>query len=52
MNINMIFFYLLIILIVIIIILPHNNRESLIVSTVKEKVLAKTDDLSKYLILH
>ncbi len=52
MNINMIFFYLLIILIIGIILLPHNNQENIIVSTIKEKVLAKTDDLSKYLILH
>ncbi len=48
----MIFFYLLIVLIIGILLLPHNNQENMIVSTIKEKVLAKTDDLSKYLILH
>ena len=32
--------------------MPHNNKDSFVVSTVKEKVLAKTDDLSKYMILH
>jgi hypothetical protein len=48
----MIFFYLLIILIIGILLMPHNNQESFIVSTFKEKVLAKTDDLSKYMILH
>jgi hypothetical protein len=48
----MIFFYLLIIIIVVILLMPHNNKDSFVVSTVKEKVLAKTDDLSKYMILH
>jgi hypothetical protein len=48
----MIVFYVLIIIIIIILIMPHNNKDSFIVSTVKEKVLAKTDELSKYLILH
>ena len=48
----MIFFYLLIIIIIVILLLPHNNKDSYIVSTVKEKFLAKTDDLSKYIILH
>ncbi len=48
----MIFFYLLIIIIIGILLLPHNSTESFIVRTVKEKVLAKTDDLSKYVILH
>ena len=32
--------------------MPHNNKDSFVVSTVKEKVLAKTDELSKYMILH
>ena len=48
----MIFFYLLIIIIVVILLMPHNNKDSFVVSTVKEKVLAKTDELSKYMILH
>jgi hypothetical protein len=48
----MIFFYLLIIIIIGLLLIPHNNKESFIVRTVKEKVLAKTDDLSKYVILH
>ena len=48
----MIVFYLLIIIIIIILIIPHNNKDSFIVSTVKEKVLAKTEDLSKYVILN
>jgi hypothetical protein len=48
----MIFFYLLIIIIIGILLIPHNNKDSFIVSTVKEKVLAKTDDLSKYIILN
>ena len=48
----MIFFYLLIIIIVVILLIPHNNKDSFVVSTVKEKVLAKTDELSKYMILH
>ncbi len=48
----MIFFYILIIIIIVILLLPHNNKESFIVSKVKEKILAKTDDLSKYMILH
>lgn len=48
----MIFFYLLIIMIIIILLIPHNNKESFIVSKIKEKILAKTDDLSKYMILH
>ena len=48
----MIFFYVLIIIIVVILIIPHNRQESYIVSTFKQKVLAKTDDLSKYMILH
>ena len=48
----MIFFYILIIIIVVILLMPHNRQESFIVSTFKEKVLAKTDDLSKYMILH
>ena len=48
----MIFFYVLIIIIVVILLIPHNNKDSFVVSTVKEKVLAKTDELSKYMILH
>ncbi len=48
----MIFYYILIIIVIGILLIPHNNKESYIVSTVKEKVLAKTDDLSKYVILH
>ena len=48
----MIVFYLLIIIIIIILIIPHKNKDSFIVSTVKEKVLAKTEDLSKYVILN
>jgi hypothetical protein len=48
----MIFFYILIIIIIVILLIPHNKQESFIVSTFKEKVLAKTEDLSKYMILH
>ena len=48
----MIFFYVLIIIIIVILLMPHNNKDNFIVSTVKENVLAKTDDLSKYMILH
>ena len=48
----MIVFYVLIIIIIIILIMPHNNKDSFIVSTVKEKVLSNTEDLSKYVILH
>jgi hypothetical protein len=48
----MIIFYLLILIIIILLIIPHNGKESFIVSTFKENVLAKSDNLSKYLILH
>ena len=48
----MIIFYLLILIIIILLIIPQNGQESFIVSTFKEKVLAKSDNLSKYLILH
>ena len=48
----MIVFYLLILLIIIILLLPHNNKESFIISFVKEKVLTKTEDFSKYMILN
>ena len=48
----MIFFYVLIVIIIFILLMPHNNQEIFIFSTFKEKVLAKTDDLSKYMILH
>jgi hypothetical protein len=48
----MIFFYVLIIIIVVILIMPHKGQESFVVSKFKEKILAKTDDLSKYMILH
>ncbi len=32
--------------------MPNNKKESIIMSTVKENILSKSDNLSKYLILH
>jgi hypothetical protein len=48
----MIFYYLLIIIIIITLLIPHNKKDSFIVSTLKKNVLAKTEDFSKYIILH
>jgi hypothetical protein len=44
-------FYLLILLIIIILFLP-DGRENFIVKNIKENVLTKTEDLSKYYLLH
>jgi hypothetical protein len=48
----MIFYYLLIIIIIVTLVLPHNKKESFVISTFKKNVLAKTEDFSKYIILH
>jgi hypothetical protein len=48
----MIFFYLLIILIIILLFIPHDKKENFIAKSIKKNVLAKTDDLSKYIILN
>ncbi len=47
----MIIFYLLIIIIFIILLMPQDNKESFIVSKFKN-MMAKSDNLSKYLILN
>ncbi len=44
-------FYLFILLIIIILFLP-DGRENFVVKTIKENVLTKTEDLSKYIILN
>jgi hypothetical protein len=44
-------FYLFILLIIIVLFLP-DGRENFVVKTIKENVLTKTEDLSKYIILN
>ena len=50
----MFLFYILIIAIIVIIFFIKDDRrkEHLLITKVKENVLAKTEDLSKYLLLH
>jgi hypothetical protein len=46
------FFYIFIILIIILIFIPDGrNKESLVLNTIKKDILAKTDHLTKYLVL-
>lgn len=46
------FFYIFIILIIVLIFIPDGRkRENIVLNTVKKDILAKTDHLTKYLVL-
>lgn len=46
------FFYIFIILIIVLIFIPDGrNKENIVLNTVKKDILAKTDHLTKYLVL-